>query len=335
MDRVAAHGAGKHEQDDRGGPEQRLEPDGRVGVRVEVLAERAERSDGRKRDGEQDGVECQVMRARRIGKGGDDHECGRQESACHRRIASPPGRTVLLDLEKSAYSPGMATLTWLGHSAFRIESDRGKRIYIDPFLTGNPKTPEHERTPERVDVIAITHGHSDHVGDAVALSSAFDTKIVCQVELKGWLDNQGARLDGLPGINKGGSQEIDGIRFSLVNAFHSSSSNEGEYLGEAGGIVVRLEAGKTIYFAGDTCVFGDMALIARIHHPDVAVLPIGDWFTMSPKEAAVALELLGNPRCVPCHWGTFPLLTGTPEALAREAPGATIEHLDPGDSVEL
>ncbi len=229
----------------------------------------------------------------------------------------------------------MAILTWLGHSAFRIESDRGKRIYVDPFLTGNPKTPEHERTPERVDVIAITHGHSDHVGDTVALSNAFDTKIVCQVELKGWLDNQGARLDGLPGINKGGSQEIDGIRFTLVNAFHSSSSNEGEYLGEAGGIVVRLEDGKTVYFAGDTCAFGDMALIARIHRPDVAVLPIGDWFTMGPREAAVALELLGHPRCVPCHWGTFPLLTGTPDALAHEAPGAMIERLEPGDSVEL
>ena len=204
----------------------------------------------------------------------------------------------------------MATLTWLGHSAFRIESDRGKRIYVDPFLTGNPKTPEHERTPERVDVIAITHGHSDHVGDAVALSNAFDTKIVCQVELKGWLDNQGARLDGLPGINKGGSQEIDGIRFTLVNAFHSSSSNEGEYLGEAGGIVVRLEDGKTVYFAGDTCVFGDMALIARIHHPDVAVLPIGDWFTMSPQGGRGRSRVARQPTVRPVPLGHVPVVDG-------------------------
>ena len=139
----------------------------------------------------------------------------------------------------------------------------------------------------------------------------------------------------MPGLNKGGSREIDGIRFTLVNAFHSSSADGEGYTGEACGIVVRLEDGKTVYFAGDTCVFGDMALIARIYAPDVAVLPIGDFFTMGPREAAVALELLGNPRCVPCHWGTFPLLTGTPDELAREAPGAIVERLEPGDSIEL
>jgi L-ascorbate metabolism protein UlaG (beta-lactamase superfamily) len=231
----------------------------------------------------------------------------------------------------------MATLTWLGHSAFRIESDRGKLIYVDPFLTGNPKTPDTERSPARVDVIAITHGHGDHVGDTVGLSKSFpDAAIVAQVEVKGWLEGQGANVrDGLPGINKGGSQEIDGIRFTLVNALHSSSADGEGYLGEACGLVVRLEDGNTLYFAGDTCVFGDMALIARIYHPDVAVLPIGDWFTMGPEEAAVALELLGNPRCVPCHWGTFPLLTGTPDALARLAPDSVVERLEPGDTIEV
>ena len=116
---------------------------------------------------------------------------------------------------------------------------------------------------------------------------------------------------------------------------HSSSTNEGQYLGEAAGIVVRLEEGKTIYFAGDTCVFGDMALIARLHPLDVAVLPIGDWFTMGPAEAALALELLGNPRCVPSHYGTFPVLTGRPDELAAAAPNATIERLEPGDTIEL
>jgi L-ascorbate metabolism protein UlaG (beta-lactamase superfamily) len=231
----------------------------------------------------------------------------------------------------------MAKLTWLGHAAFRLESDRGKNIYVDPFLNGNPKTPANEVTPERVDIIALTHGHGDHVGDTVALSNSFtEAAIVAQVELKGWLEAQGAHMrDQMPGINKGGSTEIDGIRFTLVNAFHSSSSNDGEHLGEACGIVVELEDGKTVYFAGDTCVFGDMALIARIYEPDVAVLPIGDFFTMGPAEAAVALELLGNPRCVPCHWGTFPMLTGTPDELARLAPTATIERIEPGDTIEL
>lgn len=231
----------------------------------------------------------------------------------------------------------MAALTWLGHAAFRLETDRGKRIYIDPWLAGNPMTPERERSPDQVDIIAITHGHSDHVGDAVALSQAFPAApVVCQVELKGWLGAQGAPIDGqLPGLNKGGSQEIDGVGFTLVNAFHSSSSDEGAYLGESCGIVVRLESGISIYFAGDTCVFGDMALIARLYEPKIAVLPIGDHFTMGPREAAAALELLGNPECVPCHFGTFPLLRGTPQELAQLAPEATVHRLEPGDVLTI
>jgi L-ascorbate metabolism protein UlaG (beta-lactamase superfamily) len=230
----------------------------------------------------------------------------------------------------------MASLTWLGHASFRIESDRGKRIYVDPFLQGNPKTPADEQDPERVDVIAVTHGHGDHVGQAVELSKKFpDAEVIAQVEVKGWLKQQGANVGDLPGINKGGSQEVDGIRFTLTHAFHSSSADDGTYLGESCGLVIKLEDGKTVYFAGDTNVFGDMQLIARIYEPDVAVLPIGDWFTMGPEEAAVALELLGNPRCVPCHWGTFPLLTGTPDKLRELAPSADVVDVQPGGSVEL
>jgi L-ascorbate metabolism protein UlaG (beta-lactamase superfamily) len=230
----------------------------------------------------------------------------------------------------------MASLTWLGHAAFRIESDRGKRIYVDPFLQGNPKTPEDEKRPERVDVIALTHGHSDHAGEAAALSKSFpDAQVVAQVEVKGWLGKEGANVGELPGINKGGSQEIDGIRFTLTHAEHSSSADDGTYLGESCGLVIRLEDGKSIYFAGDTCVFGDMQLIARVYRPDVAVLPIGDWFTMGPDEAAVALELLGSPRCVPSHWGTFPLLSGTPQRLKELAPDADVVEFEPGSSIEL
>lgn len=228
-----------------------------------------------------------------------------------------------------------ATLTWLGHAAFRIDTPGGKRVYVDPFLSGNPKCPESEQTPERVDIIALTHGHGDHVGDTVQLAKRFGPEVVCMVELKAWLGAQGAPVGDLPGINKGGSQEIDGIRFTLVNAFHSSASDDGAYLGEAAGLVVRLENGSSLYFAGDTCVFGDMQLIGRIHRPDVAVLPIGDWFTMGPEEAAVALELLGAKRCVPCHYGTFGLLTGTPERLRELAPGIDVETPEPGGSVEL
>src|SRR5881275_1108102 len=130
-----------------------------------------------------------------------------------------------------------AILTWLGHAAFRLDTPGGKRIYIDPFLA-NPKCPEAEKEPERIDVIAITHGHSDHVGDTVALAKRFSPEIVAQVELKGWLGQQGANVGDVPGPNKGGTVEAAGLKFTLTNAFHSSSSDDLTYLGEACGIVV-------------------------------------------------------------------------------------------------
>jgi L-ascorbate metabolism protein UlaG (beta-lactamase superfamily) len=230
----------------------------------------------------------------------------------------------------------MASLTWLGHASFMLETDDGKRIYVDPFLTGNPKTPENLKEPEQVDVIALTHGHGDHVGDTVELSKKFpDATVVAMVELKAWLGRQGANVGPLPGINKGGSEEVDGVRFTMVNAEHSSGGPEGEYLGEAAGLVIRLADGTALYFAGDTDVFGDMALIRRLYEPDYAILPIGDWFTMGPKEAALAIELLGSPKTVPCHYDTFPVLTGTPDELRRLAPDATVLELSPGESIEL
>ena len=134
-------------------------------------------------------------------------------------------------------------------------------------------------------------------------------------------------------FNKGGTVEIDGVGFTLTNAFHSSSAPDGSYAGEPAGFVVRAD-GTSVYFAGDTCVFGDMQLIERLYQPQVAVLPIGDHYTMGPEEAALALELLGNPRCVPCHWGTFPLLTGTPDALAKLT-RSQVDRIEPGDTVEL
>ena len=230
----------------------------------------------------------------------------------------------------------MSTITWLGHASFMLGSDRGKRIYVDPFLKGNPKCPEEEQNPDRVDVICVTHGHGDHVGDAVELSQRFpEADVIAQVELKGWLGKQGANVGELPGLNKGGRVELDGITYGLVNAFHSSSTPDGEYAGEACGIVIRLEDGLTVYFAGDTCVFGDMQLIRHIWQPDYAVLPIGDFFTMGPAEAAIAIDMLGNPRVIPCHWGTFPVLTGTPDKLHEEKPDASILRIEPGNTVEL
>jgi L-ascorbate metabolism protein UlaG (beta-lactamase superfamily) len=228
-----------------------------------------------------------------------------------------------------------ASLTWLGHASFRFDSPGGKRVYVDPWFD-NPKCPDGEKEPERCDVIALTHGHSDHVGSVVELSKKFGPlPIVANVELKGWLKGQGAQTDEVPGPNKGGTVEAEGIKFTLVNAFHSSSSDNGDYLGEAAGIVVQLEDDTTVYFAGDTCIFGDMQLIGRIYSPDLAVLPIGGHFTMNPRDAGVACELLGVKRVVPCHYGTFPLLAGTPDELRQHAPGVNVEAIDPGESVSL
>jgi L-ascorbate metabolism protein UlaG (beta-lactamase superfamily) len=226
------------------------------------------------------------------------------------------------------------TLTWLGHSSFRLESPGGKRIYVDPFLHGNPKCPENEQDPERVDVIAITHAHGDHLGDTVDLAKKHSCTVVAPVELADWLQAK-HELQNVRDPNKGGTVEAAGIKFTLTNAHHSSSNNDLEYMGEPCGIVVEVEDGSKVYFAGDTCVFGDMQLIGRIYAPDVAVLPIGDHYTMGPREAAVALELLGTKRCVPCHFGTFPPLVGTPDELAKLAPDADIARIEPGESVSL
>jgi L-ascorbate metabolism protein UlaG (beta-lactamase superfamily) len=230
-------------------------------------------------------------------------------------------------------------LTWLGHAAFRFDTAAGKRVYVDPFLTGNPRCPATELEPERCDLVALTHGHDDHVGDALALAKRFNCAVAGLVELVGWLTTKGLGQEQALAFNKGGTVAVDGVRLTLTSANHSSSTFEDgrfSYLGEPAGLVIRPDDGPTVYFAGDTNVFADMQLIGRIYRPDVAVLPIGDHYTMGPEEAAVAIELLGIRRVVPCHWGTFGLLTGTPERLAELAPaGVDVIRLDPGETVEL
>jgi L-ascorbate metabolism protein UlaG (beta-lactamase superfamily) len=229
------------------------------------------------------------------------------------------------------------SLTWLGHAAFRIDSPGGKRIYVDPWLD-NPKCPENEKEPERVDLIALTHGHDDHVGATVELAQKFGCPVVALVELRGWLSTKGLPEAMEDAANKGGTVAKGGVKITFTDAKHSSSAFDNGtfvYLGEPAGLVIELEDGKKVYFAGDTCVFGDMELIGRIYKPDLAVLPIGGHYTMDPREAAVAVELLGVKRCVPCHYGTFPLLAGTPEECRKLVSGCEIVAPAPGETVEI
>jgi L-ascorbate metabolism protein UlaG (beta-lactamase superfamily) len=229
-------------------------------------------------------------------------------------------------------------LTWLGHGSFRLDSPGGKRIYVDPWLDG-PTYPESEREPERIDVLAITHGHGDHVGNAVELGKSHSPRVVAIFELAEWLESEGVPNASDLGMNKGGTIDVDGIKFTMTQAVHSGGFTDSPggivYLGDPAGYVVELENGLKVYFSGDTAVFGDMELIRRLYAPDVAVLPIGDRFTMGPKEAAVALELLGVSRCVPGHYATFPPLTGTPDELRRLAPGVDVIAPEPGEAVTL
>ncbi len=214
----------------------------------------------------------------------------------------------------------MATeLTWLGHSAFRVDTPGGKRIYVDPFSRATRGRPTRSARPNAATSSSSHTGTATTRRDVAAIHNRFECAVVAQVELRQWLTAQGVADDGgSHSINKGGTISVEGVRVTLTHAQHSSSAPDGTYTGESCGIVLELEDGFKLYFAGDTNVFGDMSLIGRIYSPDVAILPIGDHFTMGPREAAVAIELLGVIRCVPCHYGTFGLLTGTPDEL-REA----------------
>jgi L-ascorbate metabolism protein UlaG (beta-lactamase superfamily) len=225
------------------------------------------------------------------------------------------------------------SVTWLGHGTFLLVSPGGRRILIDPWLDDNPACPPEARAVGAIDLILVTHGHSDHVQDAAAVAKATGATVVGIFELCDWLSKKGVTTTS--GMNKGGTQEPCGIRITMVDARHSSSYvDDGvmTYLGEAAGYVLRFENGLTVYFAGDTAVFGDMSLIKELYAPTVAFLPIGDYFTMDPEAAAKAAQLLGVRLVIPMHYGTFPILTGRPgplrEMLAPQ--GVEVLELRPG-----
>jgi len=229
------------------------------------------------------------------------------------------------------------SITWLGHATVLYRSARGKSVLVDPWMEGNPASPPEAKNLSAVDIMLITHGHSDHFADAVPIARKFRPEIVCNFEISLHLGKKGIQ-EKLHGINTGGSVTLDGIKITMVPAFHSSSIEDGDMILPAGdpcGFVIRFEDGQTVYHAGDTGFFGDMKWIGELYRPSVAVLPIGDLFTMAPREAAVAARLIGAQRIVPIHHSTFPALTGTPDALRRELAdqrGIEVLDLKPGET---
>lgn len=231
-----------------------------------------------------------------------------------------------------------ASITWLGHATFQLTLSDGRVVLIDPWLSGNPSCPANFKKPSRCDMICLTHGHSDHVGDVPALVKAFKPVVFGNYDLCGVLSKQcgGGRFEGM---NTGGTLTVDDVSVTLTQAFHSSgveTSSGLMYGGMPNGVVLAAPGLAKVYHAGDTDVFGDMRLIAQLHTPKVCVLPIGDRFTMGAKGAALAAEMLQPAAILPCHYKTFPLLAQSAEPF-REAlsPGlrGRLHVPEPGQSL--
>jgi L-ascorbate metabolism protein UlaG (beta-lactamase superfamily) len=242
------------------------------------------------------------------------------------------------DIDSDYYRPMALSITWLGHSTFLLVLGNGKRVVVDPWL-GNPNCPPKFARPESlkpVDLVLVSHGHGDHTGDVVGVARATNAPVVCIYELG--LHFTGKGLQNVKDMSIGGTQEVAGVRITMTQAIHSGSieDNGVVYAGGAAGYIVRAPDTPTIYFAGDTALFGDMKIIGEIYKPAVAFLPIGDHYTMGPDTAAIAARWLGVRQVVPMHWGTFPLLTGTPAALKQELAGTAIDVLElkPGETAD-
>lgn len=229
-------------------------------------------------------------------------------------------------------------ITYFGHSTFSLTTPAGEVALIDPWVMTNPRCPDSLKKVPKLDVVFLSHGHEDHVGDLLELARRHRPKIVGIFELCLWIQSKGFENETAP-MGKGGTQKVGSFEVTMTHAFHSSTINDNGtrvYAGEPAGLIIRLPGGINVYHAGDTTVFGDMKLIGELYKPTLAMLPIGDHFTMGPREAAYAIRLLGVKHVIPMHYATFPVLTGTPEALRKECKGIkglNIHPLKPGESL--
>jgi L-ascorbate metabolism protein UlaG (beta-lactamase superfamily) len=208
-------------------------------------------------------------------------------------------------------------VTWLGHATVLVQTAGGTNILIDPFIAQNPKYPTAFSLPSKIQYILLTHGHGDHISDAVPVAQKHGSTVVAIYELAAYVGGKGAA--NTIGMNLGGTVQLDDVAATMVEAKHSSAAQDekGTHdVGVAAGYVLTIADGPVLYHAGDTAVFGDMNLIRELYQPTIAMLPIGGHYTMGPKEAALAVKFLAPKVVLPIHFGTVPPLKGTPKQLA-------------------
>jgi len=226
-------------------------------------------------------------------------------------------------------------ITWLGHATVLIQTAKGTNILIDPYIAQNPAYPKDFILPAKIHYILATHGHGDHISDVVPVAARHHSTLVAIYELAAYLESKG--VAHTIGMNLGGTVQLEDVAVTMVEAKHSSAAQDEKgthYVGVAAGFILTIADGPVLYHAGDTAVFSDMRLIGELYHPEAAMLPIGGHYTMNPKEAAMAVHLLGPKLVLPLHFGTFPPLTGTPDQLAAIVDGGVqVVRWTPGESI--